>query len=314
MEEQLDFFAKSSIDSSRISYAQLFVEFYQDVYSRNNHKPKTQEVHRTSSKHLIPYFGKIPISSVTPHLIQLYISNRKKEGAADRTINIELTCLRAHLHQAELMDWLDKNPFRKVRLLPEKAPRVRDCSDEEYEAIWQSAAPLLQMLMVLGVASGMRRKEMATLRWPKIDLDRSLFILEDTKTGKVRSVGMNQTAREVILSQPRYLKIVYVFVNPKTLKPYNPNWFTTLFIRARRKAGVGDHVTFNSLRHTCATRLLRKRRNLKEIGVQLGHVDTRMTNRYAHLYDEHQVEIAKDLDDTFKKDKQNSGVCAAPTP
>ena len=48
-----------------------------------------------------------------------------------------------------------------------------------------------------------------------------------------------------------------------------------------------EDLRFNDLRHTFATDLTEDAKDLKTTSLLMGHSNTRMTDRYAHLADEH---------------------------
>lgn len=61
------------------------------------HAPKVssnmQLSYKTSLKNLLPYFGEMPITGVTPKNITSYKQQRRVSGVTPATINRELACL-----------------------------------------------------------------------------------------------------------------------------------------------------------------------------------------------------------------------------
>jgi integrase len=64
--------------------------------------------------------------------------------------------------------------------------------------------------------------------------------------------------------------------------PVAPDTLGTAFWRARKAAGIPD-IRIHNLRHTAATRTMRKTRNLAVVQRQLGHKRVTTTMRYAHV-------------------------------
>lgn len=82
---------------------QLFEEFL--TYSRTKHSPSTQKRYKTILNHLKFFLAKYPfltkISHLTTEFFEDYKSFRKDEGAADKTVNIELRMFNAMFYLAE---------------------------------------------------------------------------------------------------------------------------------------------------------------------------------------------------------------------
>src|SRR5258706_4869817 len=92
--------------------------------------------------------------------------------------------------------------MRRVRKLKEPSGRLRYLSDEERERLLAkcraSRDPLLYPIVLLALATGMRRGEIMGLRWSDIDWDRQRAILQHTKNGERRSVPIVGRAFEVL--------------------------------------------------------------------------------------------------------------------
>jgi len=73
----------------------------------------------------------------------------------------------------------------------------------------------------------------------------------------------------------------YVFCDEQG-KPHSPNKVSIAFKRACRRAKV-ENLRLHDLRHDFATLMLRKTKNLVDVQHAMGHKDSRMTLRYAHL-------------------------------
>jgi integrase len=292
---QPDLFRRGEPDETagpNIRYSELYA-YFRRTYAQSRYKPKTQKVHDTSAKHLLGFFGVLQLAAITPQLVETYIANRKMDGVGNRTINIELTCFKCHLRMAERWDWLARNPFRFVRLLNEGPFRARYCSREELGCLLQSSPPWLQEVVRFAVSTGMRRGEIASLRWEQVKLAEGLVVLEETKTGQTRGVPLNETAQHILRYRPKRIGCPYVFWNPETGKPWAD--ITHVFGKACRRAGIVG-LRFHDLRHTCASYMVQAGVELQVVKEILGHKDLRMTLRYAHLAPRAKLEAAKRLD------------------
>jgi len=106
-------------------------------------------------------------------------------------------------------------------------------------------------------------------------------------------VAINDTLLDVLRSLPSYPGTLrelasserrWVFPNATGTGHLDAkNWYHRVWKPALETAGIND-LHLHDLRHTTATRLLASPDvKLPEIAAALGHADTRMTERYAHL-------------------------------
>ena len=105
-----------------------------------------------------------------------------------------------------------------------------------------------------------------------------------SKAGKPRHIALNDEGRRLFdgLTAGR---------NPSDLifarddgKAWGPSHQQRPIEEASRRAGIEPPATFHALRHTYASALAMKGVSMRVIADQLGHADTRITERhYAHL-------------------------------
>jgi integrase len=103
---------------------------------------------------------------------------------------------------------------------------------------------------------------------------------------------MTSVVKETLLEVIRERKVIspYIFCDEQG-KPYTLDRVSMAFIRACKSAGV-ENLRLHDLRHDFATLMLRKTKNLVDVQHAMGHKDSRMTMRYAHL-------MPEDLQDAF---------------
>jgi integrase len=150
-------------------------------------------------------------------------------------------------------------------------------------AVERSANTQLKYIVALLLLSGCRKRELLDARWEHFDLDRKVWRIPTSKTGRARHVPLSDQALAVLREVPRFPDCPWVLPNPATLKP-----FTAVFNAwdtARRAAHLPD-VRMHDLRHTHASQLANAGQSLYVIGKVLGHAQTRSSERYAHLSNE----------------------------
>ena len=171
------------------------------------------------------------------------------------------------------------NPVALVRkpVAPQGRERVLD--EQEEAKLLAALEPVgrrsrwLKPLVVLALETGMRRGELLSLRWERVDLTRRVARLLITKNGHSRTVPLSSQAVEVLSRLPRHISGV-VF-------PMTPYATAAAFEKAVRRAGIED-LRFHDLRHTAITRLAQRLPNVIELAAVTGHRSLKMLQRYYH--------------------------------
>ena len=123
----------------------------------------------------------------------------------------------------------------------------------------------------------MRKSEQFTPTWDQVDLERGYNYLSMTKNGSDRFVTLNSVAVQVLRSlQERHKRLGLppdstLFHSKREGLIKNPRkWFAT----ALEQAEIKD-VTWHTLRHTFASRLVMGGVDLKTVQELMGHKDDR---------------------------------------
>jgi len=272
----------------RHTFDELMLAYLADT---QEHK-RSAERDRYSAKRLYPVFTGRTLDSLTPADIRQYIRQRKSEDIQPATINKELRLLSSALnHAAREWGWVVSNPV-SGRTLPEPEGRVRWLHTSEAQALIEAAAadPItaayLPDFIRLALHTGMRRGELLSLEWARVDFSANLIHLAgiNTKSGKRRSIPLNATARAALINRAGFRathcpNAPWVFCNAGGQRIAS---IKRSFNTACRRAGLVDfHI--HDLRHTCAAWLISAGVALAEVRDLLGHASITMTERYAHL-------------------------------
>jgi integrase len=111
-----------------------------------------------------------------------------------------------------------------------------------------------------------------------IKLDASM-----TKDSEIRSIPMTGILQDVLKGIERSPHIPWVFHDGDG-RPFKD--VKTSFIHALERAKITD-FTFHDLRHTFASHFMMANHDMKALMEILGHASLRMTQRYAHIGDDH---------------------------
>jgi integrase/recombinase XerD len=147
-------------------------------------------------------------------------------------------------------------------------------------------------------ATGIRRAELITLTIYDADLQTATLKVEG-KGRRQRVVPLTQSAiaaLKLYLDEARSLFVreagqVRLFVSSRSGGPLDDDDIVRIVAKAANRAGIRKHVTPHTLRHTCATHLLKGRADIRQIQKLLGHRRLSSTEVYTRveLTDLHEV-------------------------
>lgn len=247
--------------------------------------PETTEQYMR--KHILPRWRKVLLSDIRQEDAALWLGEMAQKGLAPATIERARVVFSHSLKLA--LQWgvpgLTKNPVVGIPRPPLNNARERYLTSEEASrlraAVEQSRNKQLKYIVGLLIHCGCRVSELLNAEWSHFDLDRRLWRVAQSKSGKARFVPLSQGALDLIAELPRYKGCPYLIPNPKTLKPWVGifmSWDT-----ARKQAGMPD-LRIHDLRHSAASFMAAAGIDLYTIGKVLGHANYKTTSRYAHLH------------------------------
>lgn len=137
----------------------------------------------------------------------------------------------------------------------------------------------LQPIMMVAYDSGMRRGEIAQLRWSQIDMKAHVIKLtsSDTKTDEKRLVPLSDRLLEMLSDTPRHVS-GYVFVTCNG-RPYDPSKISAAFKKACARAQLAN-VVFHDLRPSCCTNMRRAGVDTLTTMAIFGHKSIQVFKRY----------------------------------
>ena len=273
---------------------------YMTDYAIPNKALRTVQKDHDTFKQLTKFFGGLTLSAITPQRIADYKRLRRSQGRKTGTLAKELELLRASLNVAiREWEWLDVNPFSKVRIEQPKTHSYRWLTGEEEEALVSECPEWLKRIVNVALNTGMRQDEILSLKWRDVDLGRQLLTVAKAKNYHQRTIPLNQSALGVLKAMGKVRHISgLVFASQVGSKLIASN-LRRAFNLARNKAKI-EHVRFHDLRHTFATRLVQRGVDLYVVKELLGHKSIKMTMRYAHHYPEslrHGVDVLDESGD-----------------
>jgi integrase len=268
--------------------------------------PKTHVIAAKDVDHLKEQFGSLLLIDITVQEVADYISARRAQRAAEKTIRNELGTLRGLLKHYRLWAQLKDDGVR--------LPKSRDNQigvalsvEQETQLLKACAANRSRSLLpavTLALSTGLRLDELRPLHWKQIDFANKALTVGHSKTehGTGRSVHLNQRAFTALQTWshqfPKRKSSHYVFpselvgfsgqegmpqvfdTDPKTpMRSWKTAW-----VSAKKAAGV--ECRFHDLRHTAVTRLLEAGQPFAVVADIMGWsaaTAVRMAKRYGHI-------------------------------
>ena len=164
---------------------------------------------------------------------------------------------------------------------------------DEAHKIIDKAASHLRPIIYTALYTGLRLGNLLNLKWEQIDFSSNNINVKikdkNTQGGKNHSVPIVPNLLTILKNQPHINEYVFNYKgNP--IKSIKSSWRSIFYQRdenGRFTKELKDmslpYINFHTLRHTAATWLYRKTRDLRVVMKMLGHADIKTTLKYAHL-------------------------------
>lgn len=273
-------------------------------------KAKTAMTYEECVGRVRPELGAIRLQALRPLDIErayatlLSTGGHRGTGLHPRTVLHTHRVLHKALVDAERLGLVARNVARHVALPSMPALTSADnvwTTGELRQFLEASSAEPLYAAFVLAATTGMRRGEVAALRWEDIDLDRAVLRVEQSvipvrgelvfsppKTKKgTRQVSLDgatvavmrahrarQSERRFALG-PAWVETGRVFTREDG-SLIHPDVLSKRFDAWIRRSGL-PRISFNGLRHTWATMALEKGIHTKVVSERLGHANVAVT-------------------------------------
>jgi len=199
-----------------------------------------------------------------------------------------MTELRSKMIKSMELRNLSKNTQRSYLKAVSGLARLIKSHRITFPRIWKSDKRYdhLKDMVKIALNTGMRQGEILAMEKDWINLKEGLIIVprhSQKRKKKEKRVPINSEIRPIVVRLLRKNKgSEYLFVNPKAEGRYTTiqNSWNSILEKAGLKGKPGvDKLRFHDLRHTAATNLARKGKDIKFIAQYLGHSDVRTSAR-----------------------------------
>jgi integrase len=217
---------------------------------------------------------------------------RARKASANRLLTILKAALTFAFQEGKAPT---DDAWRKVKPAKEvDAPIVRFLSQAECVRLVNACQGAFRDLVRGALVTGCRYGELCRLRATDFSPDSGMVSIRLSKGGKRRHVALNQEGQILFAGLTAGHKRTDLIFIRDDGKAWGPSHQQRPLDEASKIAKLDPPVTFHILRHTYASALATKGVPMRVIADQLGHADTRMTERhYAHLAPSHVAEVVR---------------------
>ncbi|MEW6119219.1 MAG: tyrosine-type recombinase/integrase [Pseudomonadota bacterium] len=275
--------AEAKALKATLTMDELWLEYETYAKPRKRSFSRDEQIYRLQIQ---PTLGKVRINQVTRQQIQTLMTMHKQSGLANASVDHVAKLIRRMLGLAVQWEMLQSNVASRIELFGGDNKIEHYLDDEQLMrlvgVLQTYPAREVALICMFLLATGCRVNEALTAEWGLVDRPNRIWRVAaiNSKSGKSRVVPLSDTALNVLDQMGTEGKFQHVFINPDTGKPYTHIRHTWKRIRA--KAGM-PWLRLHDLRHSFASMLVNAGCSLYVVQQALGHADSRVTQRYAHL-------------------------------
>ena len=304
------------LDPRRVTFGQAAEAWWQWWTTAQTRSATTaHEYRRQLDTRLVPDLGKVALERMTAGTLTSYYGNLIGRGLSASSVRAYAGLANQVLEFAVIHQWAARNVARDAKLPTQPPTRIRIPTADELNALFDAAgrqSPTARRGLVVAFGLGVRRGELAALRAGQIRWDERKVLINasvtDTRTGRTvkgtkthqaRKVPMTSWVEHELRAQLNdHVEAAERFGVPLDPNPWlwsmkpgagerpTPDYFTTVFTRARAAAGV-EGVRLHDLRHAFASWLLNEGTPMPRVAQLLGHASAATTARiYAHALED----------------------------
>lgn len=167
-------------------------------------------------------------------------------------------------------------------------------------------------IILLLLDTGLRLSELTNLKWENVDLmTGDLYVIEG-KGAKDRNLWISEKVLKMLEDWKKEQAIQlrkrditdraeYIFTTLEGNK-INNSYIRNMIYRCRDKSGINKKVSPHTFRHTFATELYKRTKDIRKVQKALGHSDISTTMIYTHVIDEELKEDMRNMQNE-KRDK-----------
>jgi integrase len=322
----------SYVEPSKVTMAALLDRWLDDVRTRVTHKTHERYA-QICHKNINPVLGAIPLADLRPEQISKAYADALVSGRRDGKGGLSLQSVR-HMHaliksalsQAMVWKLLSVSPAEVVKGPKLRRPQMHTYDLEQTADMIKAArGQRVFVPIILAVLCGLRRGEIAALRWRSVYLEAAQLAVAESaeqtkagvrykepKSGRGRTVALSATvvaelkahrlqqAQDLLQIGKRLTGDDFV-VAQFDGSPLLPHSIGQEWVRFLGRHRYLPRIRFHDLRHAHATHLLASGVHPKVASERLGHSKVGITlDLYSHVLPNMQANAAAIVDGALK--------------
>lgn len=272
---------------------QNYIENFCYYIDTRNYSAETVKKYRETANKFDEFMGK-DFSMITENDVMSYISFLKNACSLNPvTINTRLSALKSIFRYLYKSLMIPVNPFENIEHMKTEKKVIRILTETQQQSLMTAALNMSRkyrarnyMIVKIFLNCGLRLSEMEGLKIKNITLDENSLIVRG-KGNKERKLFFNDCTKQAILDYMENERPVsdseYLILSSRGT-PLDKRTIEYVVSQALLKSGLaGEGFTVHSLRHTCATMMMKNNVNPTIIQSVLGHKSLNTTQLYVHV-------------------------------
>jgi integrase len=277
---------------------------FHDLFNQYIERVKVDESKKTYDSKMGIFRKRIPdslkqkvLSEINVQDIEPIKLNMIDESMAPNYIEKTMNVItQVYKFAIDMYGYVGEIPTSKIKIPKKDNKRDRFLTEKETDLLLKElrlVSEQLHDMAILSLYCGLRAGEIFKLEWQHVNFDNNRILLRDRKNGQNIQLPMHGKVKEMLMNRQHAENDCsgYIF---KTLNNKQKKAISSSFRKVVQKLGFNKGVTdprhkvvFHTLRHTYASRLVMKGVDLYTTQILMGHKNSTMTQRYAHLAPEH---------------------------
>ena len=272
----------------RLTWDAFFVDHYlPHAKQRKRSWRNDEEMHRLR---VSPRYGNVRLDRITRRDLQQWLDELRESGLAPATCDHYGKLVRQALNLGVHLELLDSNPVAGIKLFggdnrvenvltPDELQRLLGILNNPKERR-ETVSHVIKFLLFTGA----RVNEALHARWSDIDLTHRTWTVQATnsKSKRRRSIPLNDAAMALLAELAPKRRSEWLFNSRHGDGRGRMTTIDKVWQQIRAEAGLPS-FRLHDLRHNFASMLVNSGRTLYEVQQILGHSDSKVTERYAHL-------------------------------